>query len=92
MTITVYYLAQLRRATKLSIEAVKLEASDTLGDLLARIVQVHGDELRRLLLDDQGSLRSTLLVFLNDEQAVDPERVFLKDGDSITFLSPIAGG
>ena len=92
MKVTVHYLAQLRRAAKLAAEEVELEAPATLANVLALLVQRHGDELRRMLLDDAGSLRSGLLVFVNDEQAVHPEQIFLKDGDSITFLSPIAGG
>jgi molybdopterin converting factor small subunit len=92
MRVTVHYLAQLRRATKLAVESVELGAPATLGELLVLLVQTHGDQLRKLLLDEAGGPRSSLLVFINDEQTDHPRNCFLKDGDSVTFLSPIAGG
>ena len=91
MKVTVHYLAQLRRAAGRSQAEVELSASATFGDLLARL-SLHGEELRRLLLDSSGALQPTILVFVNDEQAVQPMSTLLRDGDSITFLSPIAGG
>ncbi len=92
MKVTVHYLAQLRRAAKTGTEEVEIDAPATLPSLLALLVQRHGEELSRLLLDGKGVLQSSLLVFINDEQAAQPEGTLLKDGDQITFLSPIAGG
>lgn len=87
-----HYLAQLRRATGTASEKIDLDGSATLTSLLAVLAGQHGESFRRALLDEKGSLRPTILVFVNDEQVSQPEQVLLKQGDSVTFLSPIAGG
>jgi molybdopterin converting factor small subunit len=82
MTITVHYLAQLRRATGRASERIDLDEPATLASLLTALARRHGE----------GLLRPTVLAFVNDAQVGRPEDVVLRDGDSVTFLSPIAGG
>jgi molybdopterin converting factor small subunit len=86
MTVRVCYMAQLRQAAGVPTEQIDLPAPCSLVKLLDMLASKHGESLRRLL--QQG----TTLVIVNDEQVASPDRVFLKDGDSITFLTPIAGG
>jgi molybdopterin converting factor small subunit len=92
MTITVHYVAQLRRATGTPSEKIDLDGAGSLRALLAFLVRKYGERLGATLLGESGILRPTILVFVNDEQVAPAEGVPLREGDSVTFLSPIAGG
>jgi molybdopterin/thiamine biosynthesis adenylyltransferase/molybdopterin converting factor small subunit len=80
--VVVRYLAQVKAATGQSTEEVDLAEGAIVADLLARLVEQHGPALERLA--------ASALVFVGDEQA-GPETT-LREGESVTLLSPIAGG
>ena len=92
MNVTVEYAAQVKRAAGVASEEVELEAGSTLQSLLGRIVDNHGDPLRRLLLDSVGRLHPSILVFVGENQVRWDDQQELKDRDVVTFLSPISGG
>jgi molybdopterin converting factor small subunit len=89
MTITVRYLAQLRRAAGVGTETLTLPGPCTVRELARRLASER-EGLRPMLLDAAGAIKRAILVFVNDEQT-DAERT-LEDGDGVTLLSPIAGG
>jgi molybdopterin converting factor small subunit len=89
MIVTVRYLAQLKQAAGRSAEQVPLDAPCTIAELIALLAQRHG-LLRPALLDTDGGVQRTLLIFVGDEQSA-PDRV-LRDGDEVTLMTPIAGG
>jgi molybdopterin converting factor small subunit len=91
MHISVRYMAQLKLAAGVPSEPVDLPPAATVADLVALLAQRHDGTLRKLLLDADGRLHSTILTFVGDAQA-DPHRTVLRDGDVVTLLSPIAGG
>ena len=90
MQVTVHYLAQLKRAAGCSAEAATLPAAASLRDLLRTIADRRGGAFRSLVLDDAQEPRPSLLFFVGDEHA-DLKRL-LRDGDSISILTPMAGG
>lgn len=92
MKVTIEYAAQVKRAAGVSSEEIEIETSCTVDDLMAHVATRHGDSLRKLLFDSEGSLQHSILVFVGDTQARWDDRVELKDGDTVTLLSPIAGG
>jgi molybdopterin converting factor small subunit len=92
MKITIHYMAQLKQAAGTPAEQVILDAPCTVGELVRRLAEQHGEPLRRLLLDGQGGLQPTNLFFIGDEQVQPSDCAALKDGDVVTVLSPIAGG
>jgi len=92
MEIQVVYVAQVKTASGVSGETVRLEEGATSRSLLDRLVESRGQEFRDLLLDDQGALRKSILVFRGDEQIDSPAETPLADGDEITLMSPLAGG
>lgn len=92
MKITVYYLAQLKQAAGRAAETVEIDGPCSALDLVRLLAERHGDGLRRLLFTTDGSLQPTNLLFIGDVQVRQPAEVQLKDGDSVTVLSPIAGG
>jgi molybdopterin converting factor small subunit len=90
MQVTVHYLAQLRRAAGCATEIATLPNAASLRDLLRIIVDRHGGAFRAMVLDDVKEPRTSLLFFVGDEHA-DLHRV-LHDGDSVSILTPMAGG
>lgn len=90
MQVTVKYLAQVRHATGMPSETVRLDRPCTLQQLLTHLVDRHGDPFRRLL--GRNGSAASLLLFIGDEQVRWEGAVELHDGDLVTVLSPIAGG
>jgi molybdopterin converting factor small subunit len=92
MRISVRYLAQLRQAAGTAGEEVELQTASSARELVTQLAQRRGGDLGRLLLDSDGRLHPTILLFVGDEQVGPEEYTPLKEGDIITLLSPIAGG
>jgi sulfur-carrier protein len=90
--ISVRYMAQLKQATGAACEEIALPSPCPVRELLLALANRHGAPLRRLLLDGDGSLQPTILVFVGDEQVSANDGVTLNNGDVVTLLSPIAGG
>jgi len=92
MQVRMRYLAQLKHAAGIGVEAVDVEAPCAVADLLRRLADRHGDAFRRIVFDAKGNVQPALLIFHGDEQASpDTVRPF-QDGDEITVLAPMAGG
>ncbi len=93
MRVSVRYMAQLRTAAGVAVEAVEIDGRlHGLGPWRPGLAARHGDGLRRLLLGDDGRIGPAILVIIGDAQIVTNELLSLKDGDVITLLSPVAGG
>ena len=84
MRVTVRYMAQVKRATGIAAEQVEMPDACLLRDLLACLVDLHGEPL--------GQLLGPALLFVGDEQVPPGDSVALKDGDVVTVLAPMAGG
>ena len=65
----------------------------TLGELVADLDGRY-DGLRERLIDDSGSLRRFVNVYLNDEDVrfLDGLSATVSDGDTVTVLPAVAGG
>ena len=90
MQVHLQYLAQMKRAAGCAGETLELPAECTLGGLFAQIADKHPPAFPPMLLDESGQPRRSLLVFVNDSHA-DAQQP-LHDGDTVTFLAPMAGG
>jgi molybdopterin converting factor small subunit len=73
-------------------DSVTLEGA-TVGDVLRQLLSKHPD-LRRHLLTDEGSLRSFVNVYLNDEDIryLQKDQTPVKDNDILSIVPSIAGG
>jgi molybdopterin converting factor small subunit len=89
MRITVYYMAQIKRAAGCGSETIEITAG-TLREFLRALGEKHDATFRGLLLDDAGDPRKSLLFFVGEDHA-DLSHL-LKDGDTVTVLAPMAGG
>lgn len=92
MQITVEYSAQVKRAARTGAETLQFSSPPSLHDVVQQIVGSHGEELRRALLDENGSLHPSVLVFVGDSQIRGETDQLLADGNVVSFLSPISGG
>lgn len=92
MKVTVNYLAQLKQAAGISSESVELNAPCSVQELVTRLTEKHGEPLRSFLLDPTGSLRTSILLIIGETQVHWETPVQIKEGDVVTFLSPLAGG
>ena len=70
-------------------------AEGTLADLITHILDRHGRQARKILLDSEGQLDMTIQVMVNDEGFL-PRSEYsqrtLKDGDSVKFMLLVGGG
>jgi molybdopterin converting factor small subunit len=90
--LTIEYTAQLRRAAGVASETRDTGGDCTLEDLVHWMVQRHGEELRQVLLDGEGRLQRSILVFVDEEQVAGAAETILRDGQTVTFAAPISGG
>jgi len=70
-------------------------ADGTLADLVARIVDRHGRQAVKILLDQEGQLDLAIQVMVNDEGFLprsEYSQRILKDGDSVKFMLLVGGG
>jgi molybdopterin converting factor small subunit len=93
MRITIHYMGQVKHAAGVaSHEEVDLPDDCSVLECIRQLAERTDDRLRHFLLDSQGQVNRTILLFAGEEQVRDAERVKLYDGDVLTVLSPIAGG
>jgi sulfur carrier protein ThiS len=82
--------------SKLIGKKSQLEMADgTLADLVARILDRHGRQARKILLDQEGHLDLSIQVMVNDEGFLprsEYSQRILKDGDSVKFMLLVGGG
>jgi molybdopterin converting factor small subunit len=90
MQVTVHYFAQLRRAAGVASESVAVQPGCTLAQLVQRLAEHHDESFRNLVLDAAGQPQRTLLYAIGDCQA--ELDAVLRDGDTVTILTPMSGG
>ena len=82
--------------SKLIGKTSQLEMADgTVADLVAHIVDRHGRQARKILLDQTGQLDLAIQVMVNDERFLprsEYSQRFLKDGDAVKFMLLVGGG
>ncbi|KAF6242347.1 4-methyl-5(B-hydroxyethyl)-thiazole monophosphate biosynthesis protein [Nitrosopumilus sp. b1] len=73
----------------------KVEISaDTLSDAFSKVSEIMGDDFKRRVLNDDGTPRSLINIYINGKNAKfsDGMNTALKDGDEIYILPAVAGG
>lgn len=90
MNITVHYLAQVKQAAGTPSEVVDVPDGCSVHALLQQLIERRAHTLRALVCDAAGLPHPALLVFVGDQQAEPTQS--LREGDSVTVLTPMAGG
>jgi molybdopterin converting factor small subunit len=92
MRVSVKYMAQLRQAAGIGGETVELDGSATVRDLVHSLAVRHDHAFARFLFGENGTIQPSLLVFVGEEQVRPDSQIVLGDGDTVTLLTPMAGG
>ncbi|MEM7392049.1 MAG: MoaD/ThiS family protein [Verrucomicrobiota bacterium] len=92
MKITVHFGAQLANAAGLDEESVEVEDGVTYRAFLRILCDRYGERFEAFVHDEKGELHLSLLAAINDRQVEKGKDVALADGDTMTLLSPMAGG
>jgi len=89
MNIEVLFFGQLRELTEVPRTIVEIEDSASLADLVESLVGIYGVAFRNKA-DSIKGLR--ILINGREYNVLDGMETLLKDGDTVAFLPPIAGG
>jgi molybdopterin converting factor small subunit len=92
MKITVKYKSQVKKETGISSEELVISENETVQVVLKRLSEKYGDRFENLLFDNSGIFKNTILLAINNSQTLYPENISFKDADTLTIMSPIAGG
>ncbi len=83
---------QLRQLANRESEECELNHASSLEEALADRTKSYGADFQRILFDDQGRLRPSVMITVNGAAIDKDEPPQLKDGDEIAMLPAIAGG
>ena len=92
MTIHIEFLAQLGQLAGGKHRTIGFDGPCTAQDVVRRAIADDSEEFRSLVLDENGDLQRTLLMFVHNEQVDWRTPVSLRAGDTIVLSPPIAGG
>jgi molybdopterin synthase sulfur carrier subunit len=92
MRIQTSYFAQIRQAAGADGAALELNDGATLAQALRAAAERHGDAFRKMLFDDSGRLRPSMILLVNGVPAAGGLETVLTNGDAVSLFSPVAGG
>jgi len=90
MRIRVSYYGQSRQVTGVEREQLDVEDHSTVLAVSKVLADKHGVGLSNLLLSEDGTLRKSVLLPVNDE-VTDPETV-LNENDELSIYPAVSGG
>ena len=92
MKIKVIYMSQIRKAAGIGEEALELNTPCTVQEFIKQNLCKRHPELEKFVLEQNGSLRSIILIFQGSIKVTEDTPRNLNDGDTITIMAPITGG
>ena len=92
MNVTLHYETQLKRAVGIASETIEVPEGAGVSEVVRAAAATHGESVADMLLDDQGNVRPSVLIFVGDEQIDAGDGPELTDGSTLTLMSPISGG
>ena len=92
MSITIEYMAQVKTAAGVSRDSISATTIHTVSQLLHHCAEMHGEALRKILFDDNGKIRPSLLISVNGKQIFPNDSSKVDDGDDVLVISPMSGG
>ena len=91
MNVTVHYFGQLRNHAGVESESREVASGDIM-ELARSLSEADGEDFQRALLADDGSLRPSVMLLVNESPVQKDALPQLKDGDTLTLMTAIAGG
>ncbi len=92
MLIHIRFDSQLRRLAGCNRISVDVNASASLEQIVQQVAKEGTEQFRSSLLDEHQSLRTSILVFLDDDLVAREQPLVLREGSELTFTTLISGG
>lgn len=92
MQIRIQYKTQARQVAGVGSEVIEVPGPCRVSDCIRQVAETRGGELKSILVDGDGDIHPTLLLFVDDEQVSRDDDAELADGSTLTILPPISGG
>ena len=92
MRVTVNYFGQLRQLAGVASESAEPPEGTSVQDCLKDVADSYGQGFVEILFGEEGRLRRTVMVLVNDTPLPRDAPRTLNDGDEVTLLTAIAGG
>ena len=92
MKIRVRFDSQVRRLAACKEVSLEVDEDTTLEQVIRRIAFKGTEPLRAALLDDEQCLRTSILVFLDNDLVTKDRPFVLHDGAELTLTTLISGG
>lgn len=84
--------AQLKRYAENLKPSYEVQDNTSLHQLLIRLSHDNGSAFQKFILEEDESIRKSLLLGVNDKQVAHGQDVVLKDRDRVQIFTPISGG
>ena len=92
MNLKIKLWGQLKQKSGKDLLDVKIDGEECLLEAAIKTVADQEEAISSFLREEDGSLRHSTLVFVDEEQVSWDDETMLKDGMELTLMSPIAGG
>jgi len=95
LKVNVRFFATLREIAGRREEEVELSSGSTVGDLLNRLVELHGSRFREYVMDETTGTSRGHLLFLVDGTSIsslEGLKTRLTEGCAVAIMPPVGGG
>jgi len=95
LKVNVKYFATLREITGKREEQVELREDSTMGDLLNRLVELHGSGFKNYVMEEATGAPKGHLLFLIDGTSINSLKgvsTRLTEGCVVAMMPPVGGG
>lgn len=90
--IKILFTAHLKAAAETATQKIEIDSEATLKDVFSLLCDSSSETLKTALSDEQGNLRPSIIICVDDQQTSIADRAPLREGSEITFLAAISGG
>ncbi|NTW72019.1 MAG: MoaD/ThiS family protein [Eubacteriaceae bacterium] len=75
-------------------QTISFETGETVSALIAELLGLYGDDLRRRLFDETGKVKHGIALFLNGRNifALEGLETKINNGDEFLMFPPVGGG
>lgn len=92
MNVKVEYTAQLKEALGVGEESVEVNDECTPAQLLGQLAARHGERFRTMVMDENGKKLPWIMLAVCDEAVGCDSPRTLRDGDTVSIMTPMSGG
>lgn len=92
ITVSIDLSSQLKTKSNKNLDTIELQSPCSVQDCVRMVAGDGGKDFAEFLFSEDGTLRPTILLSVNDAQLFWDDPYLLSDGDRVSILSPIAGG